>query len=136
MVDTIVDHNDVRLIHLSVVMDSVLLHGLGVKYSYLHRPHTRHGEQHHLITPEVPSQHKMQVLVVRQWRRPPSSLLDLWILLNLYAVMACQRPVLALQDVLAVVGQEVDHHPPEITIGEVGGLLRSGRTNQQMLFQS
>ena len=88
MVDTIVDHNDVRLIHLSVVTNSVLLQGLGVKYSYLHRPHTRHGEQHHLITPEVPSQHKMQVLAVRQWRSPPSSLLDPWILLNLYAVMA------------------------------------------------
>ena len=87
MVDTIIDHNNVRLIHLSVMTDSVLLQGLGVKHSYLHRPHTGHGEQHHLITPEVPSQHKMQVLAVQQWRRPPSSLLDLWILLNLYAVM-------------------------------------------------
>ena len=129
MVDTIINNDDVRLIHLSVVTDSVLLHGLGVQDSNLHQPHTRYGEQHHLITPEVPSQHKMQVLVVRQWRRPPSSLLDLWILLNLDAVMAGQRPVLALQDKLAVMGHEVDHHPPEVTIGEVGGLPRSGRTN-------
>ena len=71
----------------------------------------------------------MQVLVVQQWRSPPPSLLNLWILLNLNTIVTRQRPVLALQDILAVMGQEADHHPPEILIGEVGGLLRRGRTN-------
>ena len=134
MVDTIVHHHNVRLVHLPVMMNPVLLHGFGVYYCDLHRPHTGQGEQHHLITPEVPSQQKMQVLAVQQWRSPPPSLLNLWILLNLNTIVTRQRPVLALQDVLVVMGQEADHHPPEIPIREVGGLLQRGRTNFQMLF--
>ena len=135
MIGTIIYDDNICLLHMSVMPDSIFLQGLGVQHSNPHRPHARHGEQHHLVSPKVSSQHEVEVLMIRQGRSPPSRLLHLWILLNHHPIMARQGPELALHDKLAVVYHEGDHHSPEVAIGKIGGLPRSGSAHQQRLFQ-
>ena len=77
----------------------------------------------------------MKVLVIRQGRSPPSRLLHLQILLNLNPIMTGQEPKFTLHDHLPVVYHEGDHHSPEVTIGKIGGLPRSGSAHQQRLFK-
>ena len=135
MIGTIIYDHYICLLQMSVVPDSIFLQGLGVQHSNPRRSHARPGEQHHVVTPKVPSQHEVEVLTIRQGRSPPSRLLHLRILLNQNPIMARQGPELAFHDKLAVVYHEGDHHSPEVVIGKIGGLPRSGSVHQQRLFQ-
>ena len=59
MIDSIVCDDNVRFTHCPVMLDSVLLQGLGVQDSDLHGPHTRDSIQYYLITPEIPPEQQV-----------------------------------------------------------------------------
>ena len=122
MATAIVRDHHVCLLQSSIMPDPVLLQGLGVKYSNLGTPHTRHSKQDCFVTPKISLEQQMQVLFERQRRGPPSDLPSL----NLHTIVRHQRHVFVFDHELAVVYHETDHHSPEVPIRKIGGLLRSG----------
>ena len=59
MVVSIVCYDDVCLIQSPVMTDPVLLQGLRIQDSNLHRPHARDIIQYYLITPEIPPEQQV-----------------------------------------------------------------------------
>ena len=83
--------------------------------------------QYYLITPEIPPEQQVTVLLVWQWGIPTPT--GIHLLLN--TIHQHQGQELIIINQLPVVYHEADHHPPKITARKIGGLWQCSHAHQQ-----
>ena len=107
--------------------DPVLLKSLLIDHCDLHQPHTRDGMQYYLITPEIPPEQQVTVLLEQKREIPTPT--GIWPLLN--TIKRHQGKELILVYQLSMVYNAVDHHPPKVMVRKIGGLPRCSSVHRQ-----